>query len=371
MQLLNDVLPVSDWPKFGSRPYLVAGPCGVESEEQMHAVASRLSACGVTVLRGGIWKPRTRPDSFQGTGIPGLEWLKSAAVSNGMLAATEVADPAHLDEALRAGIDIVWIGARTTVNPFLVQRIADALKGIDIPVMVKNPVTPDLELWIGAMERIRLAGINRIIAIHRGFTTFERTRYRNAAIWPIPIELKRRFPGLPVICDPSHIAGQRALVPGVAQTALDLHYDGLMVEVHADPDNAKSDRDQQLDPEGFSELLASLVVRSDSFSDVLASSKVAELRARIDEADRQLIGVLANRMDLSREIGGIKKEHDVTIYQLRRWNEILESRPELASVLGLNSDFIKKVFEVIHEESILQQTQVMNDRTASGEESCL
>lgn len=335
----------------------------------MQKVAAGLASTGVSVLRGGIWKPRTKPDSFQGTGDQGLAWLKSAASAHGLLSCTEVADPSHVDAAIRSGIDILWIGARTTVNPFLVQRIADALRGVDIPVMVKNPVTPDLDLWIGAMERIRLAGVERIMAIHRGFSTFERSRYRNAAIWPIPIELKRRFPEFPLLCDPSHIAGERSLVAGVAQTALDLDYDGLMVEVHTDPDHALSDSMQQLHPEAFSELIAGLVVRKDSFSDVIASSRVAELRARIDEVDRQLIDVLVNRMDISREIGGIKKENEVTIYQLHRWNEILQSRPDLAAQLGLNADFIKKVFEVIHEESIHQQTQVMNGRTAGGEEA--
>ncbi|MFM9053166.1 MAG: chorismate mutase, partial [Bacteroidota bacterium] len=355
MNRIQEFLPINDWSISAERPFLIAGPCGVESEEQIYSVATDLAKFGVNVLRGGIWKPRTRPDSFQGIGSIGLSWLKKAGLENGMSVTTEVADPSHVEDALKAGVDMLWIGARTTVNPFLVQRLADSLHGVDVPVLIKNPVIPDLELWVGALERFQQAGISRIMAVHRGFSSSERSRFRNAPQWPIPIELRLRYPTLPIICDPSHIAGTNQLVGSVAQTAMDLDYDGLMVEVHPDPSVALSDKSQQLTPASFSRLLSSLVLRTNDFKNVISKSKVEELRSSIDEVDRQLVLHFAKRMELSKEIGAIKKENDVTIYQLKRWSDIVSSRPEWAVESGLNRDFIRKIFEIIHEESIHQQ----------------
>lgn len=343
-------------------PLMIAGPCGVESPEQIMAVAKALEKSQVKVLRGGIWKPRTRPDSFQGIGKQGLSWLKSAGIESGMMVMTEVADPVHIDEAMEAGIDFIWIGARTTVNPFMVQRLADALNGVDIPVFIKNPITPDLELWIGAIERFQRAGISRLAAVHRGFSTYEKSRFRNAPNWHLPIELKRRFPDLPLICDPSHICGTKGLISSVAQTALDLNYDGLMVEVHPDPKQALSDKDQQLTPAEFLEMVSGLLVRKKDCDDVFGRNRLDELRSRIDLLDVELINLIAKRMDIARDLGLFKKENNLTIFQLERWSEILQTRPDYGENVDLSREFIKRMFELIHEESIHQQTQVMNSR---------
>jgi chorismate mutase len=342
------------------RPKLIAGPCGVESPEQIMRIASALRMSGTEVLRGGIWKPRTRPGSFQGIGSDGLSWLKTAGLENGMLVTTEVADPMHVEEALSAGIDMLWIGARTTVNPFLVQRIADALRGVKIPVLIKNPISPDVELWTGAIERMSNAGLDEIGVVHRGFSSYEQTHYRNAPNWPIPLEIKRRFPSMPMFCDPSHIAGNASLVSAVSQISMDLNFDGLMVEVHDRPDEALSDKQQQLTPIAFAEMLNQLVVRSENLDDVLSLTQLTSLRTRIDEIDHQLLVHLAKRMELAREIGWIKKENKVTVYQLERWSEILRTRPAVAEQLNLSREFIMKLFEIIHEESIHQQTSLMN-----------
>jgi chorismate mutase len=286
-----------------------------------------------------------------------------------MAVATEVAEPSHVELALKAGVDCLWLGARTVVNPFSVQRIADALSGTDVPVMVKNPLTADLELWIGALERLNLAGITQLAAIHRGFSTYERSRYRNAPNWPLPIELKRRYPDLPLICDPSHIGGKREFISSVAQTALDLDFDGLMIEVHPDPPQALSDAEQQLSPGSFLQLLDMLVLRNNRVEDAVAGSLLAVLRQAIDLLDEELLEKISRRMELSREIGRLKKENDVIIYQLERWNEILRSRKSFRpnSGIELGADFIVKLFELIHEESIHHQTQVMNSKTEKGQ----
>jgi chorismate mutase len=304
----SNLLPVAQWGYAFKRPVLVSGPCGVESEEQMHAIAQEIAPLGVHILRGGIWKPRTRPESFQGIGSKGLKWLKEAAHKNNMLATTEVATPHHVDEALEADIDILWLGARTTVNPFLVQEIADTLRGTDIPVFIKNPINPELELWIGAIERIQKAGINRIAAIHRGFSSFEKSKYRNAPNWTIPIELKRRIPEVSLLCDPSHICGSRELLASVAQTALDLNYDGLMIESHPDPKHALSDQQQQLTPGALAELLRILVIRQPNVDDVIFNTLLEELRYKIDQIDNALLDTMAERMELAREIGRYKKK---------------------------------------------------------------
>jgi chorismate mutase len=343
-----------------NRPYLIAGPCGVESPEQIMRIAASLKDSGISVIRGGIWKPRTRPGSFQGIGAEGLGWLKNAGRENGLSVATEVADPEHIDDALSAGIDMLWLGARTTVNPFLVQRLADALKGIDIPVLIKNPISPDVELWTGAIERFSDSGNHQLIAVHRGFSSYEQSHYRNSPNWSIPLELKRRFPEMPLFCDPSHIAGRRSLVASVSQIAMDLNFDGLMVEVHDRPEQALSDKLQQLTPDDFLKMISSLVVRVEKFKDIHSLALLTELRTRIDETDQQLLLQIAGRMELAREIGRIKKENKVTIYQLERWNEILRTRPAEADSLRISREFILKLFELIHEESIHQQGDLMN-----------
>jgi chorismate mutase len=341
----------------------------VETPEQINDIAAALAVKGAHLLRGGIWKPRTRPGTFQGVGEEGLVWLKAAGQSVNMPVTTEVAEPVHVEAALKAGVDCLWIGARTVVNPFHVQRIADSLRGIDVPVMVKNPLIPDLELWIGALERFNRAGISQLAAIHRGFTAYERSRYRNAPNWPIPIELKRRYPDLPLFCDPSHIAGRRSLVGPVAQTAMDLDFNGLMVEVHDRPEASQSDADQQLTPDDFADMVSNLVLRHAGLDDVLSSSLLSSLRESIDLLDLEILEKISRRMEISRDIGKLKKEHDVIIYQLERWSEILRTRKAYRPADGpeLTPDFIVKLFELIHEESIHQQTQVMNTVSRSGE----
>jgi chorismate mutase len=348
------------WQFNFPRPLIISGPCGVESEKQVHEIVSALGKLDVHLLRGGIWKPRTRPGSFEGIGSEGLKWLKDAGRENNLPVMVEVANPRHVEEALTENIDVLWIGARTTVNPFLVQEIADALKGVDIPVMVKNPINPELELWIGAIERIYKTGIHRIAAIHRGFSTFEKTRYRNVPNWQIPIELKRRFPGLPLVCDPSHICGTRNLIASVAQTALDLNYDGLMIESHAHPEQALSDSQQQLTPAALKELLANLVVRSAVVEDVIFLNLLEELRDKIDKLDEDILNKISDRMEIAREIGKYKKQNKITILQVERWNEILRTRLQFGLDHELTREFILKMYELIHDESILQQTQMMN-----------
>jgi len=356
--------PIDKWPFQLSRPVIIAGPCGVESEEQIFATAKALSKLNIQLLRGGIWKPRTRPDSFQGIGSDGLKWLKNAGLENNLPVTVEVANPKHVEEALNAKIDVLWIGARTTVNPFLVQEIADALRGVDIPVMVKNPINPELELWIGAFERLNRSGINQLMAIHRGFSTFSKSKYRNAPNWQIPIELKRRFPDLPLVCDPSHISGVRSLIPSLSQIALDLNYDGLMIESHINPEEAQSDKDQQLTPDALGELLANLVVRQSSVDDVMFLNLLDELRDRINSIDERILVLVAERMSVAREIGQYKKENNMTILQVERWNDILKTRSQSGEMKELSADFVIKLCELIHEESIRHQTEIMNLKEA-------
>ncbi len=352
--------PLQKWSSKADRPFIIAGPCGVESEAQIHEVAAALNGANVQLLRGGIWKPRTRPDSFQGIGTEGLRFLKEAGMKNNIQVCVEVASPMHVEEALEQSIDVLWIGARTTVNPFLVQEIANALKGVDIPVMVKNPINPELELWIGAFERLNRAGIEKLMAIHRGFSTFEKTRYRNSPNWPIPIELKRRFPNLPLICDPSHICGSRSLIHSVSQIALDLNYDGLMIEVHPNPDRAMSDAEQQMTPAALIDLLDKLVIRNAIVSDTLFLSLLEELRDRIDTIDEKLLVLLAERMNLAKNIGHYKKENNMTIFQAERWNEIVQTRQQSGNLKELDVDFIFGLYQLIHDESIRLQTEIMN-----------
>ena len=354
-------LPLKSFPFIYSRPFLISGPCGVESENQIHEIASALKNVGINLLRGGIWKPRTRPDSFQGIGSEGLRWLKAAGLKNGIPVTVEVANPRHVEDALNAGIDVLWIGARTTVNPFLVQEIAEALIGTDIPVMVKNPVNPDLELWVGALERLNLAGINKLIAIHRGFSSSEKSRYRNSPNWQIPIELKRRFPNLPLLCDPSHISGSQKFILEISQYAMDLNYDGLMIESHINPELALSDREQQIKPEVLKEVLSNLVIRQSSVDDLMFMNLLEDLRERIDIIDENILTLMSDRMSMARNIGQYKKDNNMTVLQVERWNEILRTRIQSGEIKELHRDFILQLYSIIHDESIRQQTEVMNE----------
>jgi len=353
------ITPVSAWGFAFSAPIVIAGPCSVETQEQVMETALALKDARFDILRGGIWKPRTRPNSFEGIGSQGLKWLKDAGNAIGKPVATEVANVKHVYEALRMNIDILWIGARTTVNPFAVQEICDALQGVDIPVIVKNPINPDLELWIGAFERLNRAGITKLAALHRGFSTHEKSKYRNIPRWNIPIELKRRFPELPVICDPSHICGTREYLREIAQTALDIGFDGLHLESHINPDKALSDAKQQITPYAFAEMMELLQKRESLDENPEAENQLELLRGRIDHLDHYLLEMLSERMDVVREIADYKREKNLAIVQPSRWTEILEDRVESGTRKQLTEKFIKELFHAIHKESIVHQTEVM------------
>ncbi len=346
----------------GERPVLMAGPCSAESPEQVRAVALDLKSMGVGLFRAGIWKPRTRPDSFEGAGVEGLKWLRELRRETGMQMAVEVANKEHVRQALAHEMDVLWIGARTTVNPFTVQEIADELRGSSVPVIVKNPVNPDTDLWIGAIERLYKAGLRRITAIHRGFSAYGRSAYRNPPQWEIPLELKMRLPGLQVLCDISHICGNREHLPETAQIAMDLQFDGLMVEVHPDPDNALSDARQQITPAALAQLLSTLTIRRTGSENKALQDDLSGLRSRIDRIDRELVQLLGGRMRLAEEIGCVKKANDVSIYQPERWKQVLSQVVRQAGEEGLGEDFIVRVFDAIHQASILHQNKVMNVR---------
>lgn len=337
------------------RPIVIAGPCSAESREQVLSTATALAAKGVKIFRAGIWKPRTKPGGFEGVGAVGLPWLKEVKQVTGMLTATEVATPYHVFEAIKAGIDILWIGARTVANPFAMQELADALKGTDIPVLVKNPVNPDLELWIGAIERLYRAGITNLGVIHRGFSSYEKKLYRNLPLWHIPIELKRRFPNITVFCDPSHIGGKRELVAPIAQQALDLKFEGLIIESHCNPDCALSDAAQQITPDILDYTLSMLVIRENGQT----TENINVLRKQIDEIDEQLLTILAKRMRISKEIGIYKKEHNMPILQSGRYNDILENRAQQGQAMNLSADFVTEIMKAIHEESVKVQMEIM------------
>ncbi len=355
MELELELQPLN-LPSDNERPFVIAGPCSAETEEQVMTTARQLASEGCHMFRAGVWKPRTKPGGFEGNGEVALPWMRQVKEETGMLVATEVATPEHVELALKYGVDILWVGARTTANPFAVQALADSLRGIDVPVFVKNPVNPDLELWIGAMERINQAGVKRMAAIHRGFSSYDKKIYRNMPMWQIAIELHRRIPDLPIICDPSHIGGRRELIAPLCQQAMDLGFDGLIVESHCDPDKAWSDAKQQVTPDVLNYILSLLVVRSETFS----TEGIAQLRSQIDELDNQLMELLAKRMRICREIGQYKKEHNMTILQAARYNEILEKRGAQGTLCGMGSDFVIKVFENIHEESVRQQMEIIN-----------
>lgn len=338
------------------RPLVIAGPCSAETEEQVMTTARQLADKGCRMFRAGVWKPRTKPGGFEGQGETALPWLQNVKKSTGMLVATEVATPEHVELALKYGIDILWIGARTSANPFAMQALADSLKGVDVPVLVKNPVNPDLELWIGALERINQAGVTRLAAIHRGFSSYDKKIYRNLPMWQIPIELRRRFPSLPIMCDPSHIGGSRELVAPLCQQAMDLGFDGLIVESHCSPDSAWSDAKQQVTPDVLDYILSLLVIRDEK----VTTEGIHVLRKQIDELDNQLIELLAKRMRVCREIGQYKKEHNMTVLQTSRYNEILDKRGAQGALCGMSADFIRYVFEEVHEESVRQQMEIIN-----------
>lgn len=343
-------------PSDNERPLVIAGPCSAETEEQVMTTARQLAGKGCHMFRAGVWKPRTKPGGFEGNGEQALPWMKQVKEETGMLTATEVATPEHVELALKYGIDILWVGARTSANPFAMQALADSLKGVDVPVLVKNPVNPDLELWIGALERINGAGIKRLGAIHRGFSSYEKKLYRNAPMWQIAIELHRRIPNLPIFNDPSHIGGRRDLIAPLCQQAMDLGMNGLIVESHCSPDDAWSDAKQQVTPDILDYILSMLVIRDN----VAQGDTLASLRKNIDQLDNELIDLLAKRMRISRQIGEYKKEHGMAIVQTKRYSEILDKRGAQGALNGIAPDCVKNIFEHIHEESVRQQMEIIN-----------
>ena len=343
-------------PCDNERPWVIAGPCSAETEEQVMTTARNLAAKGCHMFRAGVWKPRTKPGGFEGNGEKALPWMKRVKEETGMLISTEVATPEHVELAMKYDMDILWVGARTSANPFAMQALADAMRGLKIPVLGKNPVNPDIELWLGALERINQAGIKQLGVIHRGFSSYDKKIYRNLPMWQIPIELHRRVPELPIICDPSHIGGRRDLIAPLCQQAMDLGFDGLIVESHCNPDEAWSDAKQQVTPDILDYILSLLIVRSESST----TEGIRMLRAQIDEIDNTLMDLLAKRFRVCREIGTFKKEHNMTVLQTGRYNEILEKRGAQASLCGMDAEFAAQVFELIHEESVRQQLAIVN-----------
>ena len=362
MELKLDIALVKEWRGHKGRPYIISGPCSAETEEQVMETAKQIAKIKeVSVFRAGIWKPRTRPNSFEGVGVEGLKWLRRVKEETGLLVCTEVANERHVYEALKYGVDMLWIGARTSVNPFTVQEISNALSGVDVMVLVKNPINPDIELWIGAIERIARAGITRIGAIHRGFSSYEKTLYRNQPNWQIPIELRRRIPEIPILCDPSHISGARPYLHEISQKAMDLNFDGLMLESHIDPANALSDSAQQLTPNDLKELLSRLILRNPSTSDPKLLDVLGELRQQIDVFDDHLLDLMEQRMKVAETIGSYKKENNITILQSIRWDEIIKRTVTKGKAKGLSAELIDTMFKAIHQESINHQMKIMNN----------
>jgi len=343
-----------------AHPLVIAGPCSAETEDQVLKIAHQLKESDATILRAGIWKPRTRPGNFEGVGALGLKWLQKAKQETGILTATEVANATHVDLALQHDIDVLWVGARSTVSPFIVQEIADALKGTDKIVLIKNPVNPDLSLWLGAVERFYKADIEKLGVIHRGFSTYEKTRYRNNPEWQIAIDLQNRFPDLPLILDPSHIAGRRDIIFDLCQTALDLNYDGLMVETHYDPDNAWSDAAQQITPEQLIQMTIDLKIRKEIGVEKEFTNKLSTLRTQIDVIDHQIIEMLGKRMAISDNIGTLKRDNNVAILQTKRWNEILGKMILEGEQHQLSEEFILRIYKAIHQESINHQNKIVS-----------
>lgn len=358
------IQPIFDQKK---RPIVIAGPCSAESEEQVMTTARALAQQNIDLFRSGIWKPRTRPNSFEGVGVIGLKWLKKVKEETGLKVTTEVANTQHVFEAMKAGVDVLWIGARTTVSPFMVQEIADALRGTDIPVLIKNPINPDLKLWMGAIERIYGAGITRIGVIHRGFSYHGQTKYRNVPRWQIAIDLKEAFPNIEIICDNSHICGRRDTLQAVAQKALDLNFDGIMTEVHPTPDDAWSDAAQQITPSVFRELTANLVLRAANTDDIEYQHHIDHLRQEIDELDTDIMNLLEHRMKIADKIGEYKKAKNIAILQSSRWHDILETAVAQGEAKGLSRSFVERFFKAIHQESINHQEAVMRGERAELE----
>lgn len=344
-----------------SHPLVIAGPCSAETEDQLLKIAHQLKDTDATVLRAGIWKPRTRPGNFEGVGAEGLKWLQRAKQETGMLTTTEVANASHVDLALKHDIDILWIGARTTVSPFIVQEIADALKGTEKIVLVKNPVNPDLSLWLGAVERFFTAGVENLGVIHRGFSNYEKSKYRNNPEWQIPIDLQSRFPDLPLILDPSHIAGRRDLIFDLCQTALDLNYDGLMIETHYDPDNAWSDAKQQITPSALDQITIDLRIRKAEDDAIAYKNALNTYRTQIDVIDNKIVELLGKRMKIADSIGQLKKQNNVAILQNRRWNEILGKMILEGEENHLSEEFMLRIYKAIHLESINHQKKIINE----------
>ena len=345
-----------------NHPLVIAGPCSAETEDQVLKIAHDLKKTDVSVFRAGIWKPRTRPGMFEGVGAIGLKWLKKVKKETGLLIATEVANASHVKLALEYDIDILWIGARSTVSPFIVQEIADALNGTDKIVLVKNPVNPDLSLWLGGVERLYSANIKKLGVIHRGFSTYEKTTYRNNPEWQLPIELQNRFPDLPLICDPSHIAGRRDILQDISQTALDLNFDGLMIETHTDPDNAWSDAAQQITPKTLVKMMQDLKIRKVTNEEVDYNNKLNTLRTQIDVIDHGLLDTLGKRMKFAIKIGELKKKKNVAVLQTKRWNEILGKMILEGEQKGLSEEFVLRMFKAVHQESINHQEKVINSK---------
>lgn len=361
-----EITPLSEWGMFSDpQPSVVAGPCSAETEEQVMKTAEALKELGINVFRAGIWKPRTHPGCFEGIGVPGLKWLQKVKSEYGLKVSTEVASEKHVQECLKHGVDMVWIGARTTANPFLVQEIADALSGTDIPVLVKNPVNPDLELWIGALERLSRAGIKKLGVIHRGFSTFDNIRYRNEPHWEIAIEMRSRYPELPFFVDPSHMGGSRDYILEISQRSLDLGFDGLMVESHCTPETALSDSRQQLTPAQLKDLLHNQIAVRDADSDAKEwKDNIEQLRAKIDVLDENLIYTLGSRMKVSRQIGEYKKNNNVAIVQAVRWDALLDKVVEIGYEHGLSKKFLTDVFNAIHEASVEAQNEIISDKNS-------
>src|SRR6188474_2118633 len=361
MQTIEQTTNEAAQKAWGKRPLIISGPCSAETEEQVIQTAQRLAATGkVDMLRAGIWKPRTKPGMFEGIGVRGLPWLLQAKKLTGLPTTVEVATAKHVEDALNFEVDVLWIGARTTVNPFSVQECADALRGVDIPVLIKNPINPDLELWTGAIERIQKAGIKQVGMIHRGFSNYGNTDFRNAPMWHLPIEMKRRFPEMILICDPSHICGNRTMLQSVAQKSIDLDFDGVMIESHIDPDNAWSDAKQQITPERLAEMLDALIWRNENTDKADFLTALATLREQINHLDDELLTLIGQRMKIADKIGQFKKKNNITILQTNRWNDILLRAFKKGEHLGLSKEFITKYYDALHLESINHQNKVMN-----------
>ena len=357
-----EIEKIDNWGLPLKKPFIIAGPCSVETPEQLDKTVAQLVSYGIKIIRGGVWKPRTRPNHFEGVGEIALPWIKEVKEKYSVQFAIEVAKPYHIDKALEFGIDMFWIGARSTANPFTVQDIANALRGVDVPVWVKNPVNPDIGLWVGALERIHQAGVRKLGAIHRGFSNFNDRVYRNSPTWQIPLEFMTQYPDIPMLNDPSHISGKRELIASVSQMALDLNFDGLIIESHIDPVNAWSDSAQQLSPMALSDLIRILQPRTIAIDDPFLESQLEIIREHIDEVDRELLEVLGRRMKLVEKAGEYKKHNNVAIFQIKRWKEVFETRPDWAKALQVNPEFVKELFKLVHSESIRKQEQIMKDK---------